>query len=91
MTDKPLPLINNPHTPEIYADNCLHVSAFPENMKLTFQTLGHDGSADPAPARIVVGRLVMPRAAAIQMAKHILHIAGSEELSKADALTDTVQ
>jgi hypothetical protein len=41
--------------------------------------------------RIVIGRFVMPKAAAIWMAKFILHIAGSEELSKAGPLTASVQ
>ena len=91
MADKPVPLLNNPYSPEIYADNCIHVATFPENVKLTFQTFGHDNSPDPAPARIVVGRLVMPRASAIEMAKLILKIAENEELVKANALTDTVQ
>jgi hypothetical protein len=74
MTDKTdSPLIDDPHAPEVFADSLVGMFHFNGNLRLTFETARAAHHTNPAPVnRVVTGRLVMPMAAAENMARGIL-------------------
>ena len=61
----PIPLINDPHAPEVFTTGCCGLSIGPGTVAVTFESARCDHS-DPncAMQRVVVNRLVMPIAAA---------------------------
>jgi hypothetical protein len=74
MTDTPeSPLVDDPRAIEIYADSLVGMFNFGGNLRLTFEAARAAHHANPAPvSRVVVGRIVMPVAAAEAMARGIL-------------------
>jgi hypothetical protein len=74
MTDTPeTPLIEDPRAPEIFADSLVGMFNFNGNLRLTLEAARAAHHVNPAPvARVVVGRVIMPLAAAENMARGIL-------------------
>ncbi len=66
MADQaPVTFIDNPDAPELFADAASGIASFAGNIRLTFESARVDYSVSPGPVvRTVVGRLVMPLAAA---------------------------
>lgn len=63
--DAPVPFINNPFSPEVFASAATGFFVSNGNITITFESLRVDHSANPGPmARVIVGRLVMPIAGA---------------------------
>ncbi|RWF71879.1 hypothetical protein [Mesorhizobium sp.] len=70
-------LINNSHAPDIFADDAVGFFTYAGNMRITCVSDRSDYSTSPiAVNRVVIGRLVMPVAAAEAMAKAILDQVG---------------
>ena len=65
-TQSPEPrFIDNPHAPDFFADAVTGSFLFSGVLRLTFERLCIEHSTSPGPAnRVVIGRLVMPLAAA---------------------------
>lgn len=74
------PYIENVHAPEVYASYSPGVANDGANIKISFasQRASHD-PAGSGMVNVVIGRLVMPMAAAIGMANTILAFAASEQ------------
>lgn len=63
MTKKPVPItfIDNPHAPEVFADEATGIASFNGAIRLTFESARVNHETSPGPVnRVVVGRLVMP-------------------------------
>jgi hypothetical protein len=59
------PLIDNPLAPEVFADEATGFFLHQGNVTITFSSTRVDHRSDPGPVnRVVVGRLVLPAAAA---------------------------
>jgi hypothetical protein len=72
MSNEP-PLLHNPHTPDVFADSAVGFFTFNGCMRITFDSVRSDYRTNPANLdRAVIGRLVMPVAAAEAMAHAIL-------------------
>lgn len=72
MADGP-EFVDNPHAPDIFADAATGIFTLSGNVRLTFESVRCEHSKSPGPIRrVVIGRLVMPEAAAEQMARMIL-------------------
>lgn len=66
-------LVHNPFSQDIYADAAVGFFTYNGNMRITLESVRSDYTQEPiATDRVVVGRLVMPVAAAEAMAKGIL-------------------
>jgi hypothetical protein len=65
--------VHNPHAPDVFADAATGFFLFNGSLRVTFESLRVDHTTSPGPlTRLVIGRLVMPAAAAETMAKEIL-------------------
>ncbi|MGE0500269.1 MAG: hypothetical protein AB7I79_01295 [Rhizobiaceae bacterium] len=72
MTSGPA-ILHNPQTPDVFADAALGFLTFAGCMRITFESARSDYSQSPVVLdRVVIGRLVMPLAAAEDMARGIL-------------------
>jgi len=68
-----VPFIHNPHSPDVFADAAAGWFSFNGVMRITFESARVNHVASPGPVeRVVVGRLVMPVAAAGAMARGLL-------------------
>lgn len=57
--------IDNPHAPEVFADEACGFFLMGDTLRMTFTSLRVEHSANPGPTnRVVIGRLVMTIAAA---------------------------
>jgi hypothetical protein len=66
-------IINNPHSPDVFADAAIGFFTFNGNMRITFESARSNYAVSPIEVdRVVIGRLVMPVDAAEAMAKAIL-------------------
>ncbi len=66
-------LIHNPYSQDIYADAAVGFFTYSGNMRITLESVRSNYTQEPiATDRVVVGRLVMPVAAAEALAKGIL-------------------
>ena len=66
-------LVHNPFSQDIYADAAVGFFTYNGNMRITLESVRSDYTQEPiATDRVVVGRLVMPVAAAEALAKGIL-------------------
>lgn len=66
-------LIHNPYSQDIYADAAVGFFTYNGNMRITLESVRSDYTQEPISTdRVVVGRLVMPVAAAEALAKGIL-------------------
>lgn len=66
-------LVHNPFSQDIYADSAVGFFTYNGNMRITLESVRSDYTQEPiATDRVVVGRLVMPVAAAEALAKGIL-------------------
>jgi hypothetical protein len=64
-----LTFINNPHAPDFFATGATGFFLNQGNVHITFEALRVDHTSSPGPVnRVVIGRLVMPLAAAQGMA-----------------------
>jgi hypothetical protein len=78
MTDIPEtpsgpPFLDNPHAPDVFADGLTGLFVWNGNFRLTFEALRVSHISTPGPVnRVVIGRLVLPIAAAEAMARSIL-------------------
>ena len=71
-----LPLINHPHASDIFVDGSAGIHVFNGIARIALETVRVDHSSNPAAtSRVLVGRLVMPLAAAESMARAILEFA----------------
>jgi hypothetical protein len=67
--------LDNPHAPDVFADAASGFFNFSGNMRITFESLRVNHISAPGPVtRVVIGRLVMPLAAAEHMARMILDL-----------------
>jgi hypothetical protein len=58
-------LIDNPHAPDVFADEATGLFLAGNNVRITFSSYRVDHSAIPGPVnRVVIGRLVLPLVAA---------------------------
>ncbi|UVC09854.1 hypothetical protein IHQ71_04365 [Rhizobium sp. TH2] len=74
MTTAP-PLLNNPNAPDVFADSAVGFFNFNGNMRITFEAVHSDYTTNPPGIdRVVIGRLVMPVAAAEAMARSVLDL-----------------
>jgi hypothetical protein len=65
--------LDNPHAPDVFADGATGFFNFNGNIKITFESWRVDHITSPGPVtRVVIGRLVMPLAAAEAMARGLL-------------------
>ncbi|MBC7101671.1 MAG: hypothetical protein H5U13_00370 [Parvibaculum sp.] len=65
--------IDNPHAPDLFSDSVTGFFHFSGNIKITFESARVDHSSSPGPInRVVIGRLVMPIAAAEGFARGLL-------------------
>jgi hypothetical protein len=65
----PPPLIDNPLAPEFFADEATGFFIHQGNVSITFASARVDHRSDPGPvSRVVVGRVVLPVAAAAGLA-----------------------
>jgi hypothetical protein len=63
------PLIDNPLAPEFFADEATGFFIHQANLSITFASARVDHRSDPGPvSRVVVGRVVLPIAAAAGLA-----------------------
>src|SRR5215471_5021147 len=63
------PLIDNPLAPEFFADEATGFFGHQGNLSITFSSARVDHRSDPGPvSRVVVGRVVVPIAAAAALA-----------------------
>jgi hypothetical protein len=68
-----LPLIDDPHANDIFVDGSAGIHVFNGIARIALETVRVDHSSNPpATSRVLVGRLVMPLAAAESMARAIL-------------------
>lgn len=66
-------IINNPLSPDVFADAAIGFFTFNGNMRITLESARSDYSTSPIEVdRVVIGRLVMPVDSAEAMAKAIL-------------------
>jgi hypothetical protein len=66
-------LVHNPFSQDIYADAAVGFVTYNGNMRITLESVRSDYTQEPiATDRVVVGRLVIPVAAAEALAKGIL-------------------
>jgi hypothetical protein len=64
-SNPPLHFLDNPHAPDVFADSVAGIFFFHGNIRLTLESLRVDHSTSPGPLnRVVIGRLVLPLAAA---------------------------
>lgn len=82
-------VLNDPHSPEVFADAALGFFSFNGNMRITFEAVRPDHSTTPNSLdRVVIGRVVMPIVAAEAMANSILeHVALARRVPDQDAST----
>jgi len=72
-TPSSVSFLDNPHAPDVFADGVAGVFNFNGNIRITFESLRVNNVTTPGPvARVVIGRLVMPLAAAENMARGLL-------------------
>jgi hypothetical protein len=65
--------LDNPHAPDVFADNATGFFNLNGNIRITFESVRVNHVTSPGPmTRVVIGRLVMPLAAAEAMAKGLL-------------------
>lgn len=65
--------LDNPHAPDVFADSASGFFNFNGNIRITFESLRVNHISTPGPVtRVVIGRLVMPLAAAEAMARAVL-------------------
>jgi len=66
MTNQPTPaLIDNPLAPDVFADEATGFFLVAGNVRITFSSYRVNHATSPGPVnRVVIGRLVMPLAAA---------------------------
>jgi hypothetical protein len=65
--------LDNPHAPDVFADAAAGFFHVNGNIKITFESARVEHSSSPGPVhRVVIGRLVMPVAAAEAFAKGLL-------------------
>ncbi len=65
--------LDNPHAPDVFADAAPGFFNFNGNIRITFESVRVNHATAPGPlTRVVIGRLVMPLAAAEVMAKGLL-------------------
>lgn len=84
--------IDTPHAPDVFADVATGFFHLNGNIKITFESLRVDHSTSPGPVhRVVIGRLVMPVAAAEALAKGLLDFIESQRSSSAPQANVTVQ
>jgi hypothetical protein len=73
ITSGTLPFLDNPHSPDVFADNASGFFNFNGNIRITFDSLRVNHISSPGPiTRVAIGRLVMPLAAAEAMARGLL-------------------
>jgi hypothetical protein len=66
----PVNFVDNPHASEVFADACTGVFLVNGNIRLTFESARVNHVTSPGPInRVVIGRLVMPAVAALDMIK----------------------
>jgi hypothetical protein len=66
-------LIDNPHAPDLYADSTSGLFLANDNVRITLETARANHATMPGViARVVVGRVVMPVAAAEKLARALL-------------------
>lgn len=69
MTDAVNPIIDNPHAPEVFASLATGILRVHDNVAITFESARSDYSQTlPTVNRVVIARLVMPIAAAANLA-----------------------
>ncbi len=65
--------LDNPHAPDVFADMATGFFLFAGNLRITFESLRVNHITTPGPVtRVVIGKLVMPVAAAENLARGIL-------------------
>lgn len=69
----PVSFVHDRHSPDIFADAMAGLFFFNGNLRITFESVRVDHATSPGPVdRVVIGRLVMPIAAAEYMARAVL-------------------
>jgi hypothetical protein len=67
------PFLDNPHSPDVFADRATGFFNFNGNIRITFESLRVNHITSPGPVtRVAIGRLVMPLAEAEAMARGLL-------------------
>jgi hypothetical protein len=66
-------VLHNPHSPDVFADAASGFLNLNGNIRITFESVRADHSANPGPVhRVVIGRLVMPLVGAENLARGLL-------------------
>jgi hypothetical protein len=79
-------LIDDPHAPELYASNFSGIHILLGNAVITLESARADHSSGAGTVnRVVVGRIVMPIAAAQSLALQLSALLGQSSLAQLDA------
>ena len=72
-SDDGFPFIDNPHAPDVFADEAIGFFALHGNVRVTFTAARVNHITSPGPvSRVVIGRLVMNEQAAEHFARGLL-------------------
>lgn len=64
-----VPFIDNPHAPEVFANEAAGFFAHAGNIHITFEAARCNHEITPGPvSRVVMGRLIMPASGAVHLA-----------------------
>ena len=84
----PVPLINDPHAPEVFTTGCCGLSIGPGTVTVTFESARCDHSDPSCPMqRVVVNRMVMPIQAAQALVLQLNDALQRSGLSPSKAVT----
>ena len=93
MNTPPIPLLDNPHAPDMFADAAVGQFTLGGIMRITFESarMNHAGTEPGQVSRVVIGRLVMPVEQVKEMATGLLKAIAQQEAGTSHSPSSTLQ